>query len=444
MERKKKIMVIVAPSTGHVNPICGLVNELSKQKGVEVIFYSDKEYREAVENTGAKLRLFSRPTFSILPQIVVHKMRDPVGILLNEQITFSYDVVSHLLKEVEIEKPDLILYDCGFLPAKYLLHVLKSRYQSGKSAVPVPQNVMFLPNFAITHNLVRDARASTPKSIWSYFLIVVAFFRQFLFSWLFGISVYNPLKEFMRKNEQLNIAALIPELQPYRDELDDTFKFVGSCVSEQARSFEITNDIELFFDGLDSNLKLIYISLGTVFNFNTFIYEKIVEAFRDFDKNPNRHFKLSQFRVVISTGEESMKTLRDKIDKRELKMPLNVILRSRVAQLEILKQADLFVTHCGMNSASEAIKYAVPMVCIPLAADQPIVAKQVCDVLSLGVRLNPNGLTADMIADSIDQVLSDESYLSNCRRMAKISEKYNGPVEGTRLIMALLNPIEFY
>ena len=34
----------------------------------------------------------------------------------------------------------------------------------------------------------------------------------------------------------------------------------------------------------------------------------------------------------------------------------------KVPQLEILEKNDLFITHCGMNSTNEAIKYAVPII----------------------------------------------------------------------------------
>jgi len=294
--------------------------------------------------------------------------------------------------------------------------------------------------------LIKEGRDNTKISFFTILIILFGFLRQIWFSLSYGISMYNPLNVFIKPSEKLNIAALIPELQPYVNELDDTFKFVGPCVSEQVRNYEISDDDELksVLDQFEnktpqSNIKFIYMSLGTVFNFNSFIFEKAIEALRDYNKNSHRRFDSSQFRVVISTGEETFKSLTEKISRGELELPKNVLIRPKVPQLKILKRADLFITHCGMNSTSEAIKYAVPMVCIPLDADQPLVAKRVSDDLSLGIRLNPVKLNVAEIADSIDRVLSDDKYKKNIEELSRVSAKYNGSVEGARLIIEFLN-----
>jgi MGT family glycosyltransferase len=179
-------------------------------------------------------------------------------------------------------------------------------------------------------------------------------------------------------------------------------------------------------------------SLGTVFNYNSFIFERAIEAFGNYDTKSDRQFKSSQFRVVISTGESTLKLLKEKANKGELNLPDNILLQERVPQLEVLKRADLFITHSGMNSTSEAIKYGVPMICIPLEADQPFVAKRVCE-LSLGVRIDPRSISADKIADSVDKVLSETNFKKNMKDLSKLSSNYHGSVEGARLIMEMLN-----
>ncbi|HEX6552489.1 MAG TPA: MFS transporter, partial [Ktedonobacteraceae bacterium] len=52
-------------------------------------------------------------------------------------------------------------------------------------------------------------------------------------------------------------------------------------------------------------------------------------------------------------------------------------MRDFVPQLEILQRAALFITHGGMNSASEGMYYGVPLIVIPQAQDQFYVAKRV-------------------------------------------------------------------
>lgn len=249
------------------------------------------------------------------------------------------------------------------------------------------------------------------------------------------------------KNTRL--VAVFPELHPRLNDYDPkTNKFIGECISEEARNNETAyKDMELksLLDQFplnknkaslvnSSSPKLIYVSLGTLFCVNTFIFELIIEAIRKIDP--------SRFRVVFSVGEKSLKSLMKKIEDGELIVPETIMLRTFVPQLEVLERADLFVTHSGMNSTSEAIRYGVPVISIPIEGDQPYNARRVCDELELGIRLDPRKLTADLIADTIEKVLGDEKYARNAKELSDVSARYNGPRDGAKFIVDFLNQIE--
>ncbi len=81
----------------------------------------------------------------------------------------------------------------------------------------------------------------------------------------------------------------------------------------------------------------------------------------------------------------------------------------------------------GMNSVSEAIHYAVPLICIPLSGDQNFVAWRVADELGIGIRLcKDNNLTCDMVKSSIRKILGDKSYLEKMNVISQVSKKYAG------------------
>ena len=108
MAQKKKIMVFVPAASGHINPICGLIHELCKNKNLEVLFYSDEAYRKIVENTGATFRVNEKPTISKVDlQTFASKMQ--LSTLLDMTIDHAYVQLPQYIKEVEKEKPDLIL-----------------------------------------------------------------------------------------------------------------------------------------------------------------------------------------------------------------------------------------------------------------------------------------------------------------------------------------------
>lgn len=308
---KKKVFVLAPPATGHVNPICGVVNELCKDSDIEVIFYSDETYRELVEKTGATFRAISHPTLTRVLDKAKPITEGKMGIdeLLHEMINFSYDITPDLVHDIENEEPDMILYDGFFFPVKYLLEIIHARVEYGSWSHRVPKTAGFIPNFPASEKMIEEMRKEEKLTFWSMLSMLNLFKRQIIFSWWFGISVYNPLKFFMKTDPNLNIVAVAAELQPYREEFDETFKFVGPCISEDARSVEVKNDPELksvldLFpyksdqSSSSSDLKLVFISLGTVFTKNVFIFERAIEAIQNYDKKTDRKLKSSQLKVI--------------------------------------------------------------------------------------------------------------------------------------------------
>lgn len=102
-----------------------------------------------------------------------------------------------------------------------------------------------------------------------------------------------------------------------------------------------------------------YIALGTVINERLDFYQKCIDALRE-----------EPVDVVISCGEsvdvEAFGTL-----------PEHVRVYASVDQPEVLAKANVFLTHCGMNSVSESLYMATPMVLYPQTNEQRAVARRV-------------------------------------------------------------------
>ena len=71
-----------------------------------------------------------------------------------------------------------------------------------------------------------------------------------------------------------------------------------------------------------------------------------------------------------------------------------------------VRVADAFVTHTGMGSCTEALWYAVPMVAIPQAVDQPLNAAQL-EALGVGRHLTAASPSPDDIGDAIRHIATD-------------------------------------
>jgi MGT family glycosyltransferase len=233
---------------------------------------------------------------------------------------------------------------------------------------------------------------------------------------------------------------------------------MGSCIAEQVRSeskidqklvsflssFDQINPIDLNLNTRDlrKGKVLIYASLGTIFNNNYSIYQHVIDAIETFDQEPfhsNSKLKRDDLSLLISVGQEVYRVYEEKMLNENYILPKNVLIMPSVPQIDILKRCSLFITHAGMNSASESIHFAVPMICIPIQVDQPLVAIRICDELNLGKRLDIQNLSTMQLRNSIHQVLGDRSYLERILEYSKISRKYNGSAKSAAHIIEFMN-----
>jgi N-glycosyltransferase len=89
--------------------------------------------------------------------------------------------------------------------------------------------------------------------------------------------------------------------------------------------------------------------------------------------------------------------------------PGNVHLASFVQQPLLLQACDLFVTHAGFGGVLDALRAGVPMVALPLFAEQPANAQRLTE-LGLGLATNPYEADTATIAAACQKVLDDPSY----------------------------------
>jgi MGT family glycosyltransferase len=103
-------------------------------------------------------------------------------------------------------------------------------------------------------------------------------------------------------------------------------------------------------------------------------------------------------RTVISLGRTEL----DDDVVATLETP-NVSVQRYVDQWEVLRDADVFITHHGMNSTHEAIFNLVPMISYPFFWDQPSLAAK-CQELGLSVPL-VDGVRAPVSEEDVRRAL---------------------------------------
>jgi MGT family glycosyltransferase len=101
---------------------------------------------------------------------------------------------------------------------------------------------------------------------------------------------------------------------------------------------------------------------------------------------------------------------------RDHEIPPTVHTVRWAPQREVLREADLFITHAGLSSCREAIWEGVPMLAVPQAHDQHGVAARIA-YHGLGERVLGDVPSTAALIDAIDRLLGEPHYQQAAARM---------------------------
>ena len=100
--------------------------------------------------------------------------------------------------------------------------------------------------------------------------------------------------------------------------------------------------------------------------------------------------------------------------------------------------ADVFITHSGMNSVSEAMVIGTPMVVIPFVSDQPVNAECV-ERLGVGKKLEYTDVNKDSLKSTVLSVLTDAAIKNNISKVQQLINDAPGNKGGAEMIVTFKN-----
>lgn len=366
-----KILMINLPYYGHVVPTLGLVQQLIS-KGCRVKYLMPFDWKEMVIQSGAEFVGYQN-----------HRQ-------LSEQIRNAYAAAEQLVSDV-----DVVLYEQFFFLGKHLA----DKYH--KPAVRI------FTSPATNRKLMDEYIQSGPLSIFKHKWIARAFTKNL--SKGISLKTDNWLDEIIENPPGLNLVYTLKEYQPYQEEFDQKlFKFIGPSIYDRH-----SEHIEF----IKKDRPVIYVSLGTVLKGTVSFYKICMEAFED-----------EAVDVIISTGNHFK-------HDRFRRVPENVHFYSFIPQLDVLKLADVFVTHGGMNSVSEALINSVPMVVIPMSSDQPVNARCV-EKLGVGKVLSPSSVSSETLRNTVVSVMNDTQIKQHFEKIGDMIHASAGNEGAAEMIMS--------
>ena len=132
---------------------------------------------------------------------------------------------------------------------------------------------------------------------------------------------------------------------------------------------------------------------------------------------PSTGFAFDQLgtRVTARPSGRVELTLGPSLDRSEFTAPPNMAIEAFVPHDHVMPLAAAMVTQCGLGTLAKALAFGLPLVCIPILADQPGNAALVV-VRGAGVRLSPNASPRE-IARAIMRILSEPRFREAAARL---------------------------
>jgi len=371
-----KIVFFCIPAHGHTNPTLGVVRELVS-RGHEVWYYSYNALREKIEASGAR--------FVACDEFDCEQKLDPKdAVRLGKDLAFSTKILvdttlaldDTVIRHMEILKPDCIVADSMAVWGK---------------AVALKLGIPFLSStttFAFNQHSAKIMKQSVGQLL-GMIVSMPKIKKDIKRLQNKGYPVKSVLDIIQNDENTHTVVYTSPEFQPCADTFSDKYAFVGPSIRPAGTEFEKTRE------------KLVYLSMGTVNNDMEELYRGCIDAFAG-----------TPYQVILSVG--------NLVDMDAFgNLPENVRVCPYVDQIAVLQKADVFVTHCGMNSASEGLYFGVPLVMVPQTAEQGAVATRT-EQLGAGFRVEKTDAKA--ILAGVQAVLGDNSYRRNA---AKISDGFH-------------------
>jgi MGT family glycosyltransferase len=404
-QRRDTVATIVCfniPAHGHINPTLPVTGELVR-RGEKVIYYAMAPFGETIEASGAHFRDYEDLSPSVRFDFGGGDRRSAsLARLALTMIDFCEKSLPFLLEATGRDAPDIIVHDMTCFWGKYVAQILD---------IPA---VATIPQFPFNRERRPEAYPGMYADLARMVLTGIPALIQFRriagrISRRYSVKRVG-FMDLLANHEALNIVFTSREFQPHAADFDLRFAFVGPAIADRGEKLDFSLE---FGRG-----PLVYISLGTIFSLSPGFYQACCQAFGGGDTQ-----------VLVSAGRN--------VDLGELEpVPDNFLVRHYVPQLEVLKRADAFITHGGMNSVGEGLWYGVPLVVIPQGSDQYLVARQV-ERLGLGAVLDKRSVTPQALRQAVDAVMADEAILQRIEPIQDSFRKAGGYRKAADLIQGV-------
>jgi UDP:flavonoid glycosyltransferase YjiC (YdhE family) len=201
------------------------------------------------------------------------------------------------------------------------------------------------------------------------------------------------------------------------DEVRDTMHFVRPAPPDDWS--EAANEPLSMLDTLPRNRPIVHVTFGTTeVNRCPGVYETILDALRD--KPLSLVLAIGGYRDPAEFGPQ----------------PANVTLATYISHAQLLPHCRAVICHGGYGTIMACIRLGIPMLIIPINADQPFNAR-VCAEMGVARVIERAACTPESVAAALDALLTQPAYAIQADRWRRDLEQMPDDVACVALLEQL-------
>jgi zeaxanthin glucosyltransferase len=412
-----RIGVICPREYGHLNPMLAVAREL-QDRGHEMVFFEVADHHDLILSEGFSCEVIAEDWY-------------PSG---SEQK--RHDAVSKL---------------SGLTGLRYAIQVF--RKYSASICNEIPEKARNLGIGLLLVDQLEPAGAAVAEHLGIPFITIcnaLAFHRSAnappaFTNWAYGSGGWR------RARNRAAYSLFDLMLRPIRDEIngyrhkwklppvrriEDSFSHLAQ-ISQQPPAFDFPypdlpecfhyagpfrrpsrKPVPFAWDRLDGR-PLIFGSLGTLQNRRADIFRCFAHACQGLD-----------VQLVLSHGGGLTPEVVGELSRTALVVPY-------APQWELLAKARLTLTHGGLNTVLDSLSHGVPLIVVPIIAEQPGIAQRVRST-GCGLHVPLRKLTPDVLRRAITRMLSDGAYLERANDIKRSIERAGGVKKAASIVDQVL------
>lgn len=403
--------VLCYQGAGHLNPLIAFSRELVS-RGHRVTFFLPREFETQIREQG--LDFFP---IAVLEEEPAHSDRGIAPRSRSEWTESTRAKLSRLDEEIG-------LYIREYLAAIGATGVNTLLMGEITLAGPTVAEIMRTPYFVVSTSIPHNFGWSAPA-----FFLPHRTWQEQLQARIFEVSVFHmrgPVRQILDRyrckaglGSIADTGKAYPELAHItqwprcldtpRQQVPDRFFYTGPFVDPDARP-----SVEFPWHRLNSR-PLVYASLGTTRKAGPEIYHRIAAACAGLD-----------LQLVITLGGR-------RNPESFVDLPGAPLVVESVPQLDLLKRADLVITHAGPNTVLETLLFGKPMLALPVALDQPAVAAHV-ERLGVAKVLSPEQRSVNQIRDALLELRTDSCYREAAKALQAQLQLLHGTAQAASIV----------